>query len=138
MILDNNLVLSAAQVVTATADSDNVIDTLAAGDAITPNSGARIRCTTKVTCTDSGSNATLTFALLTSADNITYVTLAATGAIAFAAFATAGMVVLDTPIPTGARRYLKASYTIASGPLTAGSFDAEILANSEKLLDRNL
>ena len=107
MILDNNLVLSAAQVVTVTADSQNIVDTLAAGDAITP--GARFRASAKVLAVDSGSDATVTVALQTSADNSTWVTLVATGALAFSAWSPAGAVLIDTVIPTGCRRYLKAN-----------------------------
>lgn len=136
MLLDNNLVLSAAQVVTVTADTQNTLDTLAAGDAV--NYGVRIRVTTHTTCTDAGSDATLTFTLKHSSDNITFTTLAATGAIAFATYATAGMVVLDIVMPLGCLRYLKGTFTVASGPLTAGAFDANIVLNTEKLLDRNL
>lgn len=136
MILDNNLVLSSAQLVTVTADSQNIIDSLAAGDGITP--GARFRANTKVAATDASSDATLTLELKTSVDNVTYTTLFSTGAIAFAAYAPAGSLICDVVIPTGAKRYLKGVYTIASGPLTAGSFNVEIILNGEKLLDRGL
>lgn len=136
MIKDNNLVLSDSQVVTVTADSENIIDTLAAGDAL--HDGARFRASTKVAATDAGSDATLTVELKTSADNVTYVTLFSSGALAFAAFSPAGTRLVDIEIPLGVRRYLKAVYTVATGPLTAGAFDAFIGLSTEKLLDRGL
>lgn len=136
MILDNNLVLSAAQIVTATADSQNIVDTLNAGNTQSPS--ARIRASMKVAATDSGSDATVTVAISTSADLVTWVVLSQTAAIAFAALSPAGSVLLDSAIPNGSRRYIKLVYTVASGPLTAGSIDAEILLNTEALLDRGL
>lgn len=82
---------------------------------------------TNVTCTDSGSDATLTVSL-ESDDNVglTSATVhATTVAIAFATFATAGSTVWAIRIPPGAyERYLGVRFTVASGPLTAGAFDA--------------
>lgn len=136
MIRDNNLVFSDAQNVLSTADSTQTVDTLAAGDAIRP--GARIRVTSKVLAVDSGSNSTFKADLQTSADNITYTSLIATGALAFAVWSPAGAVILDAVIPNGALRYLKMVYTVASGPNTSSSIDAAILLDTEKLLDRGL
>lgn len=135
-MLDKNLQFSDAQAVTSTADSTNVIDTLAAGDAVAP--GARVVVQTQTTCTDTSSDATLTVELKTSADDSTYVTLFSTGALAFATYATAGTVVADLVIPNGVRRYLKLVYTVASGPLTAGKFDAHVVLDSAKIIDRGL
>lgn len=135
-MLDALLQFSNAQAVTSTADSTNVVNTLAAGDAIAP--GARCVIQTQTTCTDSGSDATLTVTLSTSHDDSTYVTLFSTGELAFAAFATAGTVLADFVIPNGCRKYLKLIYTVASGPLTAGKFDAHIVLDSAKLIDRGL
>ena len=48
-----------------------------------------------------------------------------TGAIAFASFATAGTRLVTVRLPHGAyQRYVGLRYTVASGPLTAGAFDA--------------
>ena len=48
-----------------------------------------------------------------------------TGALAFAAFSPAGSVLAAVKLPKGDyERYLGVRYTVASGPLTAGNFDA--------------
>lgn len=135
-MMDKNLLFSDAQAVTSTADSTNVVDTLAAGDAISP--GARLLVQTQTAATDSGSDATLTIELKTSADDSTYVTLWSSGALAFAAFSPAGTILADLVIPSGMRRYCKLVYTVASGPLTAGKFDAGIVLDTAKIIDRGL
>ena len=83
---------------------------------------------TAVTCTDTSSDATVAFTLesdsataLNSSPTVHF----STGALAFAAYATAGTRVAVTPLPFGDyKRYLGVRYTVASGPLTAGAFDA--------------
>jgi hypothetical protein len=39
---------------------------------------------------------------------------------------TKGAIVVKTPLPGGIKRYLKLKYVVATGPLTAGTFDAGI------------
>lgn len=135
-MMDANLLFSDAQAVTATADSTNKIDSLKAGDAIAP--GARLLVQTQTAATDSGSDATLQVELKTSDDDSTYTSLINTGALAFAAFSPVGTVIFDGVIPNGVKRYLKLVYTVASGPLTAGKFDAGIVLDTAKIIDRGL
>ena len=138
MIRDKLLLMSNEQAVTASAASTDVIDTLAAGNAISP--GARFRALTKVAATDASSDATLTVELQTSVDEAftSPISLFSTGALAFASFSPAKTVLADLVIPKGVKRYLRAYYTVASGPLTAGKFDAEIVLDSATTLDKNL
>lgn len=142
MILDSQFELSDAQAVTATAISTNVVDlfSVRAGDAaaadISPN--ARIDVgdaddlylvvATQTAATDTGSDATLTVTL-ESADNAALSTNPvvhfSTGALAFATFSPQGTQLVKMRLPKGLyRRYLGVRYTVASGPLTAGAFDA--------------
>lgn len=138
MILDNALVFSDAQAVTSTAIS-NVID-LGDGNTLRDiglGEDLWLVVITQTTCTDSGSDATVTFALQSdsTADlNTSATTHITTGALAFAAYATAGTVVLAQKLPVGDyERYLGMKYTVASGPLTAGKFDAFLTRDYDKV-----
>jgi hypothetical protein len=141
MIQDQQSELSAAQAVTATAISTNVIDLFAAlGGGTNLNSNARIDVgheapylvvTTRAAATDTGSDATLTVTI-ESADDAGLTTNAivhfSTGALAFATFSPAGTRLVAIRLPTAQyRRYLGVRYTVASGPLTAGTFDAALV-----------
>ncbi|NII73913.1 hypothetical protein FHW84_002486 [Dyella sp. SG562] len=144
MYVDKQTEFSDSQAVTATAISTNVLDifsTLAGGTTnaagISPNARIDIgsgpgdlylMVSTAVTATDTGSDATLTITL-ESADDAALSTNAqvhfSTPAIAFASFATAGTTLVAIRLPAGLyRRYVGIRYTVASGPLTAGAFDA--------------
>lgn len=140
MFIDQQFELSDSQAVTSTAISANVVDLFStdvgAGSNISPNARLDIGqgeslyliVQTAVTCTDVSSDATLTITL-ESADNAALSTNPqvhfSTPVIPFASFATAGTVLVTIAIPPGLyRRYLGVRYTVASGPLTAGAFDA--------------
>lgn len=141
MLVDTQTEFSDAQAVTSTAISANVLDlfsVLAGGSSsITPNTRLDIGSgtgdlylvvQTAVAVTDTGSDATLTLTL-ESADDAGLTTNAqvhySTGALAFATYATAGTQFVTIRIPAGLyRRYLGLRYTVASGPFTAGAFDA--------------
>lgn len=130
MILDAQNEFSDSQAVTSTAISTNVIDLDSAS--IPKNIGGSsplyLVIQTALTCTDTSSDATVAFTLesdsaaaLNSSPTVHF----STGALAFAAYATAGTRVAVTPLPFGDyKRYLGVRYTVASGPLTAGAFDA--------------
>lgn len=140
MFIDTQTELSDAQAVTATAISANVIDLQAAVGGGTNIAGGNttidigqgediyLVVQTAVACTDTGSDATLTVTLETATDaGLTSgaVVHFSTGALAFAAFSPAGtqVAVIKLP-PADYKRYLGLRYTVASGPLTAGAFDA--------------
>lgn len=135
MYIDSQELFSDAQAVTATAISTNVLDLNAASASNVPllqdigiGEDMYLVVTTQTTATDSGSDATLTLTLESdsTADLATSPTVhISTGPIAFANFATAGSTVFAGRLPSGDyERYLGARYTIASGPLTAGKFNA--------------
>lgn len=129
MILDAYLEFADAQAVTSTAisnvidlGSDNTLRDIGAGEDVW------LVVITQTTCTDSGSDATLAVSLESdsTADLATSATTHyTTGALAFAAYATAGTVLVAMRLPVGEyERYLGVRFTVASGPLTAGKFDA--------------
>lgn len=142
MILDSQIEFSDAQAVTATAISSNVYDLFsvkagaAAAADISPNTRIDVGdaddlylvVQTNTLATDVSSDATLTVTL-ESADDAALTTNAvvhfSTGALAFATFSPAGTQLVKMRLPKGLyRRYLGVRYTVASGPLTAGAFDA--------------
>lgn len=147
--LDKNLEFSDAQAVTATAISTDQHDTLtlttANGSLISPN--ARIDhgvgddalwliVSTNTTCTDVGSDATLTVTFETADDSggtTNATVLLTSGTLAFASFATAGTILLQARIPSALyRRWVYVRYTVANGPLTAGAFDAYLSLNPQR------
>lgn len=141
--VDQQIEFSDSQAVTATAISTNVYDlfTMSTGASATdlsPNtridvgSGEDVYLVvnTAVLVTDTSSDATLTVSFET-ADDVGLSTnmqvVYTTGAIAFASFSPAGTNLVKIKIPAFAyRRYIGLRYTVASGPLTAGAFDAFI------------
>ena len=136
MYVDSQELFSDAQAVTATAISTNVLDLNAASNSNVPllqdigvgEASVYLVVMTTTTATDSGSDATLTITL--ESDSTANLATSATvhyssGALAFAAFATAGTILVQIPLPLGDyERYLGVRYTVASGPLTAGAFTA--------------
>ena len=130
MYLDAKTELSDAQAVTSTAISSNVIDLGATNTLKDIGTGKDVYLvvSTQTAATDSGSDATLTVTLesdstanLATSATVHY----STGAMAFAAFSPAGSVLAAVKLPAGNyERYVGVRYTVASGPLTAGKFDA--------------
>jgi hypothetical protein len=128
-ILDAFCEFSDAQAVTSSAisnvfdsGSDNTLKNLGVGEPMW------LVVLTQTTATDTSSDATLTVSLesdstanLATSATVHYTT----AALAFAAYATAGTVLVCIPLPSGQyERYAGVRYTVASGPLTAGKFDA--------------
>ena len=126
MFIDASLVFSDAQAVTVTAGSTYQIDTLAAGAA---NVGAWLVVSVDTAVTASGA-ATVTFSLQDSADGVTYTDVMASAAIGKATLI-AGYEAWKVRIPPGVRRYLQVAYTVATGPLTAGKFNAYISKDAD-------
>jgi len=124
MIIDKALQVSNEQAVTSSAASTDVIDT----GQTTPDLGASdlyLVITTDEAATASGS-ATVTFSLQDSADNSSFADVAVTAAIGKATLVAGYQRII--PLPIRLRRYLRAYYTVATGPLTAGKFSAQIVA----------
>ena len=128
MIIDKALQVSNEQAVTSSAASTDVIDT----GQTTPDLGASdlyLVITTDEAATASGS-ATVTFSLQDSADNSSFADVAVTAAIGKATLVAGYQHII--PLPIKLRRYLRAYYTVATGPLTAGKFSAQIVAGYQQ------
>lgn len=129
MIIDKLLQVSNEQAVTASAASTDVIDYGQAN----PDSGLNDNVTLSITvdeaATASGS-ATVTFSLQDSADNSSFTDVYATAAIGKADL-TAGKQIL-IPLPYKHRRYVRVYYTVATGPLTAGKFSAQVVTGIQQ------
>lgn len=134
MIADLSLVLSDAQAVTASAASTNVVDSLAAGRAMTGN--ARVQFLVDTLPVSAGSS-TCVFSLQDSADNSTFADVIVSPAIAKATLV-AGYVPFEAMIPAGIRRYIRGFYTVAVADFSAGKFDCRIVLDTDRTLDKSL
>lgn len=77
--------------------------------------------------------ATLTVEWQTSADNATWVPLVKSRAYALAELAV-GAEPLPIDVPYGTKRYNRLYYTVATGPMTAGKLQAQIVVNRSRPL----
>ena len=143
MILDYQLQMSAAQAVLSSGDtaSTSYVDTLAAGDAITPGAKVKARIATAYvdagggtliakfqTCAESAFSSPTT---LLTGPTITIAAGAATSAGAV------GVVLMDALIPVSVLRYCRMLYT-TNAAMDAGAIDANIVLDSDKTLDKVL
>lgn len=123
MMYDKLNTFGTDQAVTATATSTDIVDLGAARDM---GNGEPLELIILVTTSVTAAGAaTVTFTLETD-DNAGFgspVVLASSGAIGKAVL-TAGTEVLRVKLPLDAERYLRTNYTVATGPLTAGTFTA--------------
>jgi hypothetical protein len=123
MILDKNLLVSNAQAVTSSGASTDYIDFGAIGEAF----GNELYLVVQVdtTATASGS-ATVNFQLESDSDSgfaTAKVVNFDSGAIGKASLV-AGAEIVKVKLPIGIKRYARLYYTVATGPLTAGKFNA--------------
>lgn len=130
MIIDKALQVSDEQAVTATAPSTDVVDFGQAN----PNLGNGAQATYMVITVDESAeatgDATVEFSVQDSADNSAWEDVALTKAIGKADLAGGEQIVI--PMPVGLRRYARVNYTVATGPLTAGKFSAQIVTGVQK------
>lgn len=132
MFVDAHNEFSDGQAVTSSAISTNVIDLgpVAANTLRDIGAGEEVYLVVRtiVAATDTSSDATLTVSLESdsTADLATSATVHfTTAALAFATFSPAGATLVAVRLPAGNyEQYLGVRYTVASGPLTAGNFDA--------------
>lgn len=68
---------------------------------------------------------TVTFSVQDSADNSTFADVAVTAAIAKTSLTLGAQFVIKMPYKL--RRYTRVYYTVATGPLTAGKFSAQVV-----------
>ena len=138
-MLDNEVIFSDAQAVTATGDdaSTNVYDNGGAngqGDNGQTQENLWVNVLVNTTAT-SGGSATIQAVLQDSADNATFADVVAGPAVAVAN-ATAGAVLLQVQPPPGMRRYWRIVYRIGTAVLTAGKFDAYVSNSIQRNIAR--
>lgn len=139
-ILNTQEKIADNQAVTATAISNNVVDlNVVVGPNATQDIGVNdnnlyLVVSTNTAATDTGSDATMTVTLESSAnaDLSSSVTHYSSGALAFATYASVGRFLVIALPPADYRRYLGVRFTIGSGPLTAGRFDAYLTRGIDK------
>ena len=126
MHIDKFLEVSDAQAVTATAPSADVIDT----KQLRPNLGMsdlELVVTLAETATAAGA-ATVAVTLQDSPDNAVWRDIASK-TLTIADMKVGASHVLGIPHQT--QRYLRVNYTVATGPLTAGKFNAAIVNKAQ-------
>jgi hypothetical protein len=124
MIIDKLLEFSTAQPLTASAASENYVDTLAAGSAYGNELWLVVRVGTALD--SAGEAATLTISLQSDSNSnfsTTLKTEVSSGAIPEAS-CTANTIIWKTKIPTGLQRYLRLYYTVGTEDFTSGTIDA--------------
>lgn len=129
MFIDKLLQVSTNQAVTASAASSDVIDFGQAN----PNVGLDDRSNMVITVSESAAAAgaaTVTFSVQDSANNSSFADVAVTAAIGKAALAAGQQIVI--PMPVNLRRYCRVYYTVATGPLTAGKFSAQVVTGIQQ------
>lgn len=132
MYLDKYLLLSDAQAITGSSNSENTIDTLAAGSAVEANPILHLLVDTAF---DGTAGSSVQFILQTSSDNSTWVNLdSITKSIADL---TAGAVINMQLPPTGLLRYIRAYYTV-TGTVSAGAVTAFLAKDVDVTMDKAL
>ena len=129
MIIDKALQVSNEQAVTVSAASTDVIDLGQANPNLGLNDHTSLAITVDTAVTADGA-ATVTFSLQDSADNSSFADVVATAAIGKATLVAGAQIVL--PMPTKLRRYVRVYYTVATGPLTAGKFSAQVVTGIQQ------
>ena len=129
MYIDKLLQVSNEQAVTSTAASTDVIDFGQTNPNVGMDDQSKMVITVDEAATASGS-ATVTFAVQDSADNSSFADVAVTAAIGKATLVAGYQLVI--PMPTKLRRYCRVNYTVATGPLTAGKFSAQVVTGIQQ------
>ena len=128
-IIDKFLQVSDAQVVTVTAPSTHVIDagatkSAAIGRDLGGGTQLFMEFTVAATFTAAGAG-TLNLALQDSADNVTFADVLVTPPLALASLAVGARFYI--PLPAKMRRYIRANYTVATGPMLTGTVYAQVV-----------
>lgn len=124
MIIDHFLKVSSNQAITVSAPSTDTIDF---GQA-KPNTGLHDRLEIVVTvgsdATAAGA-ATVTFTIQDSANGTDFADVLASAALPITALKAGAQVIL--PMPAQHRRYVRLNYAVGTGPLTGGTFSAQVV-----------
>ena len=135
MYVDKQAEFADSQVVTATAISTNVIDLGATNTLKDIGSGEDVCLIVQVDAAATAAGAaTVTFSLESdsTADLATSPTVHFTSAAIAKTALTAGSTQLAIKLPSGSyERYLGVRFTVATGPLTAGSFSAFLTTDAQ-------
>jgi hypothetical protein len=134
-IVDNNLYMSDAQAVTATASSTKSLDMATATRNVGGGQSLELVIQVATTVAASGGASNVTFSLDDSADNSSFAVVVATMAIPKATLV-AGYEVLRIRLPLGLRRYIQVSYTVDTNNLTAGAFNAYLALDRQDNIAR--
>lgn len=129
MFIDKLLQVSSEQAVTASAASTDVIDFGQANPDVGMDDRSQMVITVDEAATAAGA-ATVAISVQDSADNSTFADVAVTVAIPKATLVAGYQHVI--PMPTKLRRYCRVYYTVATGPLTAGKFSAQIVTGIQQ------
>jgi hypothetical protein len=130
MITDQNLYMSDAQAVTATAVSTKSLDFATATRNIGGGEPIELIVVVKTQLLASGGAASLTVALQDSADNTTFATVVTGPAVAKASLV-AGFELLRIRLPAGLQRYIQIAYTATTNDFTAGTVDAFLVLDRQ-------
>lgn len=132
MLQDRQNIMSDKQAVTATAFSTDQIDTNLTGPIRNVGrEGLRIVVTCSIAALAAGAATVLfEFGSADDAAGTNFTPHASVGPVGKAAI-TAGSVQMDVMIPDNTREFLMMRYTVATGPLTAGTFTAALVLNSD-------
>lgn len=136
MLLDAQLAVSTNQVVTVTAVSTNAIDTGGSTPVRNVGWGEEMRMAVQVNATAlAAGDATVTFEVI-QADDAALTTnvevLIASAPIGKAALVAGGNPPLDVVLPANTRRFIGLRYTVGTGPLTAGTFSAGLVHDTDR------
>jgi hypothetical protein len=129
MYIDKQLQVSDAQAVTASAASTDVIDY----GQTNPNSGLNDNVVLAITVDEAATAAgaaTVVFSVQDSADNSSFADVYATTTIGKATLVAGYQILI--PMPYRHRRYVRVYYTVATGPLTAGKFSAQVVTGVQQ------
>ena len=129
MIIDKQLQVSDAQAVTASAASTDVIDY----GQTNPNSGLNDNVVLAITVDEAATAAgaaTVVFSVQDSADNSSFADVYATTTIGKATLVAGYQILI--PMPYKHRRYVRVYYTVATCPLTAGKFSAQVVTGVQQ------
>ncbi len=133
--VDQNLVLSDAQALTAAAASTKSIDTATALRDIGAGEPVELIVSVVTALVASGGASNLTVALQDSSDNSSFTTVVQGPAVAKASLV-AGFELLRVRLPAGLRRYNQVLYTPDTNDLTGGTVNAYLALNRQNNVAR--
>jgi len=131
MIMDKENQFSAAQAITAAANSTNVIDSSAAGEDLGAGENLFIVAVVTTAFTDAGSDSTLNVSLQTDDNSAMASPTVIQDLFTFPALSPVGTKKIARIQPATFERYVGLVYTPANGNLTAGAVSAMIVKDAD-------